>query len=465
MKNIFLLLTFSGLLSVLTTTTPLAGQTAGEKGWKAGVSRGIITPQDSIWLGGYAARTHPSEGVLADLWVRVLAIQDARGRKAVFITSDLLGFPKKMSDRIRNMIAVRYGLTRSQIILSYSHTHSGPVLSDALINIYPLDENQAQVIKDYSTGLEKQIVELTGDALGKLVPVKIFSGSGITRFQVNRRNNSEARLTPQTQLNGPNDYAVPVLKVTDQSGSLLAVIFGYACHATVLDIYQISGDYPGFAEAELEKAHSGTAAMFFQGAGADQNPLPRRSVALARQYGKELAAAVERVLSENMKQLDPLLETSYSEIDVPFSEPPSKDSLLVVERTKDGYQKQWAVNQLKRLKDYGSLMKSYPYPVEVWRMGSQTIVALGGELVVDYAIELKKLYGQDIIVLGYVNDDMAYIPTEAMLGEGGYEGDTSMIAYGLPSKWAPGIEEKIIDEVKKLAGRIGVKINSPYPGQ
>ncbi len=460
MKNIFLLLTFSGLLSVFATTTPLAGQTAGEKGWKAGVSKGIITPQKSIWLGGYAARTHPSEGVLADLWVRVLAIQDARGRKAVFITSDLLGFPKKMSDRIRDRIAVKYGLTRSQIILSYSHTHSGPVLSDALINIYPLDENQAQVIKDYSLGLEKQIVELTGDALGKLVPVRIYSGSGITRFQVNRRNNSEAKLTPQSQLNGPNDYAVPVLKITDQSGNLQAVIFGYACHATVLDIYQISGDYPGFAEAELEKAHPGSAAMFFQGAGADQNPLPRRSIALARQYGKELAAAVERVLNENMKQLDPLLETSYSEIDIPFSEPPSKDSLLVIERIKDGYQKQWAVNQLKRLKDYGSLMKSYPYPVEVWRMGSQTIVALGGELVVDYSIELKKLYGQDIIVLGYVNDDMAYIPTETMLGEGGYEGDTSMIAYGLPSKWAPGIEEKIIEEVKKLAGRIGVKMYS-----
>jgi len=449
---------FSALLfCFLNYSLAAAYNPANSNGWKAGISKEIITPDGPIWLAGYSSRTHPFDGILADLWVKVLAVEDAKGKKAVLITSDLLGFPKEMSDRIRNQIAVRYGLTRSQIILSYSHTHSGPVLMDALFDIYPLDEKQLIVIKEYSDSLEKKIVDLTGNAIRAMIPAQIFSGSGITRFQVNRRNNIEASLTAQTALNGPNDYAVPVLKVTDGSGSLMAIAFGYACHATVLDIYQISGDYPGFAQIELEKSYPGVTAMFFQGAGADQNPLPRRTIHLARQYGKELAASVERVMSENMKKLDPVLSTGYSEVNLKFSEPPSKDTLVKIEKEKEGYQKSWASNQLKALRNNGSLITSYPYPVQVWKLGDQAIMALGGELVIEYSVGLKKLFGPDIFVLGYVNDDMAYIPSETILNEGGYEGESSQMVYGMPAKWAPGIEVMIFDEIKKLAGKTGVK--------
>jgi neutral ceramidase len=108
------------------------------------------------------------------------------------------------------------------------------------------------------------------------------------------------------------------------------------------------------------------------------------------------------------------------------------------------------------MKDYGSLMSSYPYPVEVWRLGNQAIFALGGELVVQYAVDLKKIFGQDIFVLGYVNDDMAYIPTEAILSEGGYEGESSMMVYGLPSKWETGLQSKILAEMRRLALKTGV---------
>jgi len=96
-----------------------------------------------------------------------------------------------MSDRIRNQIGAKYGLTRAQIILSCSHTHSGPVLQDALSDIYPLDTKQKEVIKKYSANLEKQIVTLAGEAIRSLVPAQLYAQNGVTRFQVNRRNNVE----------------------------------------------------------------------------------------------------------------------------------------------------------------------------------------------------------------------------------------------------------------------------------
>jgi neutral ceramidase len=362
-----------------------------------------------------------------------------------------------MSERIRNQIAVKYGLTRSQIILSSSHTHSGPVLADALADVYPLDLKQTDIIKKYSYDLENKIITLTGKAIQSMVPAHIYSGNGVTRFQVNRRNNDEATLNTKTYLNGPNDYSVPVLKVTDMSGNIIAVAFGYACHATVLNIYKVSGDYPGYAQIEIEKLHPGITAMFFQGAGADQNPLPRRSVALAQQYGRELCAAVDRVLNENMKEQEPSLSTAYSEVDLPFSPPPGKEELMKFEKESEGYQKRWATDQLETLRKKGSFPSSYPYPVLVWRLGNQPIMSLGGEVVVEYAIELKKIFGQDIFVLGYTNDVMSYIPSERILKEGGYEGESSKMAYGMAAKWESGIESRILEELKKLAAKAGVK--------
>jgi hypothetical protein len=162
-----------------------------------------------------------------------------------------------------------------------------------------------------------------------MVPSHIYAGNGIARFQVNRRNNQEALSNQITDLNGPNDYAVPVMKIVAGTGELLAVTFGYACHPTVLSFYQYSGDYPGFAQIEIEKLYPGTTAMFFQGAGADQNPLPRRTVPLAHQYGRTLAAAVDRVLNEEMRKLEPALVTAYSEIDLQFAgPPPTRQDLL-----------------------------------------------------------------------------------------------------------------------------------------
>jgi hypothetical protein len=79
-------------------------------------------------------------------------------------------------------------------------------------------------------------------------------------------------------------------------------------------------------------------------------------------------------------------------------------------------------------------------------------VALGGEVVVDYSFRLKKELAKNgtVWVAAYANDVMAYIPSERVLKEGGYEGDTSMIPYGMPTKWAPGLEDKIVNKVTAL---------------
>ncbi len=426
-------------------------------GWKAGIAKVKITPPQNMWMAGYASRDHASEDVLHDLWAKALALEDSLGNKAILITADILGFSKEVSDGIRKQLHQKLNLAESQIILNASHTHSGPVLPNALMDIYLLNDVENEKIQQYASFLEKQVVGLAEEAFRTAEPVRIFAGNGAARFQVNRRNNSEKNLVEQTELKGPNDYAVPVFKVISLSGDLKAVAFGYSCHSTVLSGYSWCGDYPGFAQIELEKKYPSAVAMFFQGAGADQNPLPRRTVPLAKQYGQTLSAAVERVLDEPMRLLPATLSTAYTEIDLPLTPAPSEAELeKALAESNVAYYKRWAERLLSEIRSGKPLLTSYPYPLQVWNVGGQPVMSLGGELVIEYAIGLKKMFGQNIFVMGYCNDLMAYIPSTTILNEGGYEGDSSQQVYGLPSKWSPEIEPLIYDGMVKLASQVNV---------
>ena len=417
--------------------------------WKIGTGRTVITPNEPTWMAGYSSRTSPSEGKLHDLWAKALLLEDARGNRSLLITMDILGVSKDFSDEVRNLINRKYNLNNSQIILSSSHTHSGPVISRALQYIYPMTEQDWKVVDKYTEQLKEKLVELVDRAIKNLQPAHIYTQNGITRFQVNRRNNRENSITPTTELKGPNDYAVPVIKIESPDKQLLAVVFGYACHPTTLSINMFSGDYAGFAQLELEKRYPGVTAMFFQGAGADQNPLPRRTVPLAIQYGKQLAATVERVLSEEMPQQESNLITRYSEIDLLIDDPLPTEELQVIAKGSD-YQARWANGIISELKTKGHLIKSYPFPVGYWQIGQQKLFILGGESVIAYSVKLKQTYGEQIFVMSYANDVMGYIPSEVILEEGGYEGDTSQRVYGLPSKWSKSVESKIISELKNI---------------
>jgi len=427
--------------------------------WQAGVARVEITPKDSLWLAGYASRDHVVEGTLHKLWAKALAIKDGNGELGVLITADLLGLPKSISDNIRTQCKKKYNLEKSQIILSSSHTHSGPVLSESLFVVYPLTSEQIEKIDSYSVQLEKQIIDLIGQVLENMLPSQLYSNNGVVRFQVNRRNNDASELTVQTHLNGPNDYAVPVLEVRKTNGDLFATAFGYACHPTVLDSYQWSGDYPGFSQLALEELYPDMTALFFQGCGADQNPLPRHSVSLAKQYGQELAIAVERVIEDESESIQSVLVTGYSEVSLYFASPPDKETLeRISEDTTVVYQQKWAKQMLRKMKEGQSLPTSYPYPVQIWKLGNQTIIALGGEVVIDYAIALKRIFGNDIFVMSYCNDVMGYIPSLRVLREGGYEGAEAQMVYDLPATWQADTEVRIISEVIKLAQEMGVEI-------
>ena len=428
---------------------------ATEATWKAGTARSIITPKKALWMAGYGGRTAPAEGKLHDLMIRVLVLEDAARNRGVILSSDTLGIPQSMYNEVCALLKSRYGLERSQIMLNASHTHCGPVLGGALHDIYPVNDEQQRDIDEYSKWLTAEIVATVGKGLDDLQPATVSRGVGMAEFAVNRRTNREPdvpTLREQNQLVGPVDHTVPVLAVKRPDGTLKAVVFTYACHNTTLSFQQWCGDYAGFAQYSLEARYPDVTAMFCMGCGADQNPLPRRTVELCQEYGNQLTKAVRAVLDQPLISVKSSLETRHAFVPLAMDPPPSRAQLEKMAAEPVSYTQRWAARLLKELQAGTVRSSEYAYPVQAWRLGGDQLwITLGGEVVVDFSLRLKAELGEQTWITAYSNDVMAYIPSRRVLLEGGYEGQSSMMVYGLPAeRWSPDVEERVITGVHKL---------------
>lgn len=427
--------------------------------WNAGVARAIITPETSVWLAGYGTKRAP-DGKLHDLWMKALAFDDGNGNRAVLITSDFQGVPKMMSDRVFNQLLEKYQLERSQIMFTFSHNHCGPRLGDDLIDYYPVEAEQEQLVTEYTDRMVERTVQLVGDALSRLAPANLRIGNGYTTFAVNRRNNREPDvpdlIAKGIPLVGPVDHNVPVLTVTRPDGKLEAVLFGYACHPTTLSFTTWCGDYPGFAQLEIESRHPGTTAMFVNTCGGDQNPLPRREVELCEKYGHMLAVAVEDVLTEPLRPISSGLKTAFELVDLPYLNVVSREELTGLLADSNELKTRWAKRLLAKLDAGEEFSSAYPYPIHAWQLGSEMlIIGMGAETVVDYALRFKAEFGEGTWVCGYADDMISYIPSRRVWEEGGYEGGSNLYEYGRPAfRWAGDIEDRISGVVQKLVNQV-----------
>lgn len=428
--------------------------------WRVGTAQVNITPATSMWMGGFAARTKPAEGKLDDLFAKVLVLEASDGGVAVLVTADLVGIPKWLHENLCRELAKRHGLTRAQLRFAASHTHSGPVLRDALQDIYPWNDAQRKLSVDYSNWLEPVLLDTITRAFTNRAPATLWAGEGKATFAVNRRTNDESKLREILKRGespkGPSDFAVPVLAARSPDGKLRTIVFGYAAHTSCLTQNQLwSADYCGVTMRAMEEKFPGAMAMFWQGCGSDQSAAPRGTVALCRQRGEDLAVAVEAVLDKPMRPLAPKLRTAFEFVSLDFGEQPTAEELEKAGKGND-YRARWARRLAGELGAGQKFAKGYPeYPAQVWNLGADQLwIALGGEVCVDYALRFKREYGARVWVNGYANDVMAYIPSRRLWEEGGYQAGAFDV-YGLPAnRWCADIEDRIAGTVKRLVEQV-----------
>lgn len=428
--------------------------------WKVGTARAVITPDKPVWLAGYGSRRAP-EGKLHDLWMKALALEDAEGHRAVLVTTDNQGMPSVMYEAIVKGLKERCGLERSQVIIGFSHNHCGPRLLDDLWDYYPIDAEQEKLVAEYTERMVAQTVEMVAKALAGMSPGRLLMGEGIATFAVNRRNNPEAEvpklMAAGTPLKGPVDHSVPILAVRGGEDRLTALVFGYACHATTLSFATWCGDYPGFAQIDIEKAHPGATAMFVAGCGGDQNPIPRRQVEFCEKYGRMLANGVEKALAKPLRPVGSSLRTAFEFVELPYEKNATREELKAGLQSGNAIYARWAARMLKKLDAGERFSPSYAYPVQAWRLGQELLfIALGGEAVVDYSLRFKKEFGAVTWVCGYANNLVAYIPSRRVWEEGGYEGGSYLYEYGRPAvRWGGDVEDRVVAAVHRLVRAVG----------
>jgi neutral ceramidase len=444
----------------LFTVAVLACAGADRGALRAGVAHVDITPEGPIWLSGYANRTHASTGVASRLGAKALAIEDAKGARIVIVTTDIIGLPRAITDAVSARLMKEHGLERSHIVFNSSHTHTGPVVKSNLMTMFDLNAEETARVDAYARDLTEKLFSVAAAAIGDLAPAQLSYGAGEAGFAMNRRRPSPQGIKLSDNPNGPVDHSVPVIRVTTPDGKLKAVLFAYACHNTTLtgDFYDVSADYAGFAQAAIEAAHPGATAMFLMLCGGDQNPSPRSTIAISQQHGNELAASVERVLGGKLEPISGPLRTSFESTELGFAMH-TRETFEADLSNKNPSVVRRAKSMLKAY-DEGHPVRQTPYPVQAIRFGNggPVLLALGGEVVVDYDLRAKSEYPKTkLIVAGYSNDVMGYIPSKRVLGEGGYEAVDSMVYYGMPGPFADDVEERVFSAIHRVMSRVGIK--------
>ncbi len=444
------------LLLAVTTATAHAQERAGGSppaNWQAGAASAVITPKSLMWMAGYASRTKPAEGVAMDLFAKSLVLDDGTNGPLAIITIDLVTIPRNVRLAAAERIQKEHGISSERLLINASHTHCGPemrVWRTSKTDDAPLREREAA---EYCDFLVDTFTKIVGDAKSKQVPATVEYSHAKCGFAMNRRRPTEKGYQNAPWSEGPVDHRVPVLRVVGtEAKQEIAIVFGYACHCTVLGWQKFSGDYAGAAQAFLEAKHPGTVAMFMNGCSGDQNPYPRRDPELVEAHGRTLALAVETALETPPKTLTGPLRSALREIPLRFERQPARAELESRAKSSDKLDAGLATRLLERLDAGEQLEKDYPYPIQVIRLGDAlTLVALGGEVVIDYSLRLQREIDDPIVwVAGYSNDVMTYIPSRRVWDEGGYEGGDAMKWNQFPSRWHPDLEEEIVNAVLEV---------------
>lgn len=435
----------------LCTVAPATPSHAAETDWKVGLAQVKITPEQPLFMAGYQSRNRPFDKVTADLYAKALALEDGEGRLAVLVTTDLIGLPAEIAEPICARLANRTGLKREQIMLTASHIHSGPILSLDEERGAGSPEDRRRTVA-YTRKLQGQLVELVVESLKKREPARLSWGSGVANFVLNRR-----QFTPQGVIlgmnpRGPADRSVPVLRVDTPDGTLRAVLFGAATHNTTLrpNSYELCGDYAGFAQANLAEQYPGVQTMFILGFAGDSDPYPHGTMELAQKHGLELSREVERVLGTKLEPVRGPLKLAFDRAALPLQVPSRAD--LEKRAAEDNRFAADAKNLLAALDRGEKLPDHVPGAVAVWQFGDDlTLVALGGEIVVDYVALLEKELGPNRLWLSaYANDYYGYLPSARVLAEGGYE---ARGRGGIP--FSPRAQDVIVAKVVEVAAQAG----------
>ncbi len=422
-----------------------------------GSAKRNITPLHTVPLAGYAHRSGYFERVAHPLYLRIMVLRTVASptdvSDAILVSADLIWWGAKMTARCLSAIEARFGVPASSVILSATHTHSGPQTSEGFVS--SLGEPDQRYLAD----LEQSLLLGIEQAYLDLETVTLKRGIGHCSMGVHRRKivDGKVEMLPNEVI--PVDDRIHVVQFSTTAGDTKAVLSHYACHPTTTDRNEVSSEFPGVAMEMLEqRLGAGVTSFYLQGCCGDVRPMLVRDGEFYRgddtdvvRLGEQLAIAIERVLDHGMRKIVPCSLFSRSlTVELPLQQMPSI-SQLRESLQEEGVKAEWA----RLLLDVPSRMR----PTVALRMNriqlaeGLALLAMNGEIVSTYGFYVREHWGDDMLPIAYCNGMIGYIPSSAQIAEGGYEADESHYYFGVPSVYDCSVEERIKQAIKALAGR------------
>jgi hypothetical protein len=356
---------------------------------------------------------------------------------------------------ISTRISQKTGLDKDSILIASIHSHSAPEMeygrSDANdryidIIIRTVSENAVSLINDTS-----------GFRIANMRTAKALCGINIARRDIKPEGGGMAYRVGDPD--GLRDEEVGILQLADESGERKVTLFNYACHPVTLgyESNYISTDYPGMAREVVESKYGGMS-VFMNGAAGDLNPREAHNTdpAVTDRVGEHLGEAI----------ISTSLQEAYTEIDfkilaktiwVPF-----RDQIITKEHIRNEATRKvsditefftwkemlerWEKKVCEMI-DKNEIRDSFPFKINVMKLGNAIIFFTQGELFVKYQLEMKKHFPHYMVIcVAYVHGTGAYIPTADVFENSGYEADQAYIYEVLPSPLSPQIGQIYLRE-------------------
>lgn len=394
--------------------------------FKAAVAKVDITPPSGLAMYGFFDRIRDnklSTGTLDPLYARVLVIE-VEDKRLALVTLDLgRTFNERELAHLRQDLNKSTGI--SYLIVTASHTHSGPNLLDE----YP--GNRAPAWE--AAALEK-IGAAVQEATRHLADARIGTGRGQVYIGYNRRQVQAGGVVrmlwtnPGKQPTASFDPTVLVLRIDASGGKPLAVLVNYACHPVVLgaDNLQYSADFVSTMTSTVEKAFDAAPLCFFlQGADGDINPYYATTLSSDDAMGKRNWTGEQ--LGEEAARVAKAIRTEVPrEPAIDFAD----DVLSFRLRWNAGKLRQALLNHSgpKIFEDHADLLAHDP-PADHLELHVTTLLlnkriallGMPGEPFVNFQINWRdRCPVGEAFFLGYTNGYFDYFPTIEAALEGGY---------------------------------------------
>lgn len=417
-----------------------------------------ITPPIAAPMGGYGARQGVAEGMAAPLECHAVVFDDGTTAAALAVC-DLLFITRDLTAITRRLVGEALGWRPEQVLVAATHTHSGPAG-------LTLEQDAA-----YVTVAARKIAGAIRLAYQERAPARLaYTEAAVSSVSQNRRHPD-----------GPTEKVCRLLVAQMAEGgpdaAVLATVVNYACHATVLeyDNLRYSPDFPG-AVVDVVRGVAGGEAIYLQGCAGDINPVwMRHDQHEARRIGAILGAAAARSVNEvrplghgqwavNLSWLEDTqaevasgrevapvrLQAQARRVTLPRTAPRGAAELETDLRELQAQLDAAGADMKARraLSPQRAAVESALYfarhpdnyhvrddgrgagpaqiddaEVQVLLFDRQTaIVGLPGEPFIEIGDEIRRRSGlANVIVAGYCNDAVGYIPTEEAFRFGGYE--------------------------------------------